>query len=281
MPPLRPHPHPAGDHSLTAPAAVAGRSPLDTLEISFRLLCTGPQPLAVDGRRFGYGLPRRTIPLVELAAVLHHPSVSYDARHAAWRHLVDRARTGGPAWVVGAAGVALPGLRRAAGRLARAASRADVEADLLAGFLAALRTVDVTRPGICGRLCNAGYVAARAAVRADEAATAGRPNHRPGSVLPPAPYGHPDLVLARAVAAGVITAADAHLVGATRLEDVTVADYADRAGVSRWVIYRRRSLAETRLVAAIRDGRLSDPDGDTIRAATSTVAPEVDRPPRH
>src|SRR5215208_2328587 len=143
------------------PAPVRNTGPLDDLETCLRLLCTGPKPLAVDGRRLGHGLPHRMIPLHELASVLMHPSAGYQAREAAWRLLVTRARTGGDRWVVGAAGVALPGLRVAAARLARATSRADVQADLLEGFVRELATVDITRPGICARLCNAAHTHAR------------------------------------------------------------------------------------------------------------------------
>jgi hypothetical protein len=109
---------------VTVPALVRGKTPLDDLEISLRLLCTGPKPLAVNGRRLGHGLPRRMIPLHELASVLMHPATGFQAREAAWRLLVTNARTGDEKWIVGAVGVALPGLRRAAGRLARATSRA-------------------------------------------------------------------------------------------------------------------------------------------------------------
>jgi hypothetical protein len=71
-------------------------------------------------------------------------------------------------------------------------------------------------------------------------------------VLPPPPYGHPDLVLARAVAVGVLTVEEADLIGATYLEDVMVAEYAERIGVSRWTVYKRRRAAEARLVEACR-----------------------------
>ncbi len=51
-------------------------SPLDTLETTFRLLTSGPAPLAVDGRRLGQGLPGRLISVRELGAVLVHGSVA-------------------------------------------------------------------------------------------------------------------------------------------------------------------------------------------------------------
>jgi hypothetical protein len=255
-------------------------APLDDLETTLRLLCTGPKPLAVNGRTLGHGLPRRMIPLHELASVLMHPATGHDAREAAWRLLVTRVRTGQDNAVIGACGVALPGLRKAAGRLARATSRNDMQADLLEGFIKELPMVDTTRPGICGRLCNAAHCAARAALRKQEAAASGEANFAPGSTLPPAPFGHPDFVLARAVRAGVLTVAEADLLGATFLEHVPLAQYADRVGITRWAAYRRRDQAKLKLKAGIESGRLCDPDVEVIAEATATLVLDI-HPARH
>jgi predicted DNA-binding protein (UPF0251 family) len=266
------------------PSHVPGRQPrgvgspasgtlLDEIEYRFRLLTDGPEPLAVDGRRLGHGLPRRQIALPELSAILMHPSCGFAARDEVWRLLVGRARTAEAQWTVGAVGVALPGLRRAARRLSRS-FRGDVQAALVAEFVVALGAVDVERSGVVSRLLDAASSAARAALRASEPAASGEANFAPTSVLPPSPYGHPDLVLARAVAVGVLSADEADMIGATYLEDVSVAAYADRVGVSRWTVYKRRRAAEARLVEAIASGTLSDPDAEVIAEATLTTAPE-------
>lgn len=252
---------------------VAGLAPLDQVEATLRLLCTGPAPLSVNGRRIG-GLPRRQIPIVELASVLAHPSCGQEAKRRVWRLLVTRARSGQSAWVIAAVGVALPGLRRAASRLGNARTRADVEADLIAGFLAAIGEVDTRRSGVCGRLINAAHTYARSELRAQEAAASGEANFAPGSAMPPPPCGHPDVVLARAVRAGVITGVEAELIGATRMEDTTLAAWADAAGWTRKATYERRRLAEARLVAAMNAGRLSDPDAEVVTEATGTVVAE-------
>lgn len=254
---------------------VGGRSPFDQVAATLRLLCAGPRPPGVDGRRLGAGLPRRLIRLDELAGVLAHPSCGHEAKRRAWALLVEHARAGDPAWVVGAVGVALPGLRRAATRLAQAPSRVDVEADLLEGFLAALPKVDVDRPGVCARLVNAAQTRAKAAVRAHEAAAAGEGRSGWASAVPPTPFGHPDLVLVKAVSCGVINAEEAELIGATRLEQTSLAAYADEVGLTRWAAYLRRRRAEARLVAAIRDGSLSDPTAEVVAEATMRTAAEV------
>ncbi|WP_307962320.1 hypothetical protein [Salinispora arenicola] len=147
------------------------------------------------------------------------PVLRYAARDAAWRLLVQRARTGDPAWRAGAIGVALPGLRFKAYLLAKLFT-GDVQAAIVEHFLRALGTVDVARPGVVGNLLSAAFSKARAELRDQEPASSGAPNHASGAVLPPAPYGHPDLVLARAVNAGVISGQEAELIGATYLEEV-------------------------------------------------------------
>jgi len=259
--------------TVTAPTVVSGTTHLDVAETAFRLLCTDPGGLAVDGRRLGHGLPRRRILLTELSSILMHPATDFTARDEAWRLLVARSRTAGPAWVVGAVGVALPGLRAAAHRLGGSRT-VDVQAELLIGFLAGLRTVETAEARLCPRLCNTAFVAARAALRGHEPAASGEANFAPRSAMPPAPFGHPDFVLARAVAAAVISPEEADLIGATRLEDVSLTDYATRVGQPRWSVYKQRIRAENRLAAAIGAGWVGDPDTEVITEATMTVVLE-------
>ena len=260
---------------VAAPELVHGTYPFDVAESTFRLLCTGPSPLAVDGRRIGHGLPARPIGLTELASMLMHPVTPYPARDAAWRLLITRARTAGPGWVVGAVGVALPALRVSAARLSRTFT-GDAQAEILAGFLVALDGCDLDAPRVCSRLCNTAHVTARARLRTTEPATSGEVTFQPTSTVPAPLFGHPDFVLARAVKAGVITADEAELIGVTRLEEVTLAEYADRIGAPRWRLYKTRTRAEERLATALRAGALSDEDAQVIAEATMTLLPDLD-----
>jgi hypothetical protein len=57
------------------PTADHDQGALDVLDASFRLLVTGPSPLAIDGAALGHGLPARLIPLCELRALLLQPSI--------------------------------------------------------------------------------------------------------------------------------------------------------------------------------------------------------------
>ena len=232
--------------------------PLDVLDAAFAVLVTGPQPLALDGAALGHGLPRRAIGLGELKSILLHPSTGYPAREAAWAQLVSRARTAGPAWVVGAAGVALPGLRRVAARLVAdypGIDPVEADAEVLTGFLEALAHLDATTGHLPGRLCWAAYRAGRVACRA-EAAAAGRRAPAVFSTAPPRPWGHPDLVLAEAVAAGVIEPFHAELISATRLGGVYLPALAARLGADPHSLRRRRQRAEARVVAWLAENNL-------------------------
>ncbi len=229
------------------------RSPLDTLDDAFRLLVTGPSPLSLDASDLGYGLPRRPIPLDELRSILLHPSCGFAARDAVTAELVTRAQAGEAAWKVGLAGLLLPGLRRAAGRLARdyPGDTADIDAEVLTGFLAALVDFNTTRDGVAARLLWAAYRHG-ARLRRRELAEAHRHVSKSVSAAPPQPWGHPDLVLAQAVREGIVSGRDAELIGATRIGDVALPDLAERLGVKADTLRRRRYRAEQRLVRWLR-----------------------------
>jgi hypothetical protein len=73
---------------------------------------------------------------------------------------------------------------------------------------------------------------------------------------PPRPPAHGDLLLARAVAAGVLSRVDAELIAVTRVEEVPLRQLAGRWGVGYEALRKRRQRAEaalTRWLAAERD----------------------------
>src|SRR5512132_494772 len=84
-------------------------SPLETVETTFRLLATGPQPLAMNGHTIG--LRRDSIGLWDLRGLLFHPATDVGVQRAALVELVGRARSHRGAWMIGLVGVLLPGLR--------------------------------------------------------------------------------------------------------------------------------------------------------------------------
>jgi hypothetical protein len=227
--------------------------PFDTLDAAFRLLTTGPRPLALDGRRVGHGLPARPIPLDELRSRLLHPSTSFAARDAAIAALLARAKAEGGAATIGLAVVLLPGLRHAASPLIRTCprKRADLEAEMLAGLLEGIRAVRPDEDRVAGRLLRYGLFAGRRLV--ERLCIQGR-RERPvwTSAEPPRPASHPDLVLFDAVAEGVLTVAEAELIGETRLGGVPLSELAARWGVGYEALKKRRQRAEARLVRWLR-----------------------------
>ena len=163
----------------------ASPEPFDAADAAFRLLCAGPQPLAVHASKIAAGLPDRPVPLDELRVLLLHPSTGARARNQVWAELVRRARAGDPAWVIGLAGIAMPGLRRAAGSLAAAyrGDPADLQAEVLTGFLAAVHALDpddLESVPLASRLCWAAWRAGQQHACAD--AGWASPPPRPGRV---------------------------------------------------------------------------------------------------
>lgn len=269
--------------------------PLDAARTAFEWLVTGPHPVAVDGRLFP-GLPARCVPLGELRDRLLHRRCPQHLRDAVWAHLVLLSRTEGGTWTVGCVGVALPALTTIAKKLSAKFARdpSDIHAAVLTGFLTELAHIDLRKPRIMLRLRWAAYRAGHTAVR--EAYDAPVPSTSDfHSATPPPPWGHPDFVLARAVAEDVITAEEAELIGSTRLEGVPLATAGEERGLPYETVKKIRLRAEHRLVAYLREdtpteaspGRsdrdLADQVADAViisrasRAATTarTLSPSV------
>jgi hypothetical protein len=238
-------------------------SPLDSADAAFRALTTGPQPLALNAAALAPGLPDRLVPLDELRALLLHPATGARARNKVWAELVRRARSGSPAWVVGLVGVALPGLRRAAATLSGGyhGDPADLQVEVLTGFLAAMRGLDpgdLDQVPLASRLCWAAWRAGQALACADARYAISRRDLDDSYDAPCMPWGHPDFVLAAAVARGILTRAQAELIGRNRLEGVPLARIAGELGISHSALCNRRKRAEKTITDAIRGGLLAD-----------------------
>lgn len=233
-------------------------SSLAAAERAFHLLTCPPAPLGFDARGIT-DLPPQILPLDELRRLLISARTSRPVRDQVWREVVIRARRDGPAWVIAAVGLAMPGLRRTAGRLAAGwhGDTADWDAELLTGFLARLRTVDLDEPRICGRLIDAGARAVKQVREREEDASI---VHVEGawSLPPHQPWDHPDWVLARAVALAVIDPDEHLLISATRLDDVSLSVVADKIGISVPLAASWRRKAERRLATAIGLGEMRD-----------------------
>ena len=256
-----------------------GRSPmpLDTARTAFNWLVTGPHPISIDGRLFP-GLPRRRVALNEVRDRLLHRRCPQATRDAVWAHLVLRSRTEGATWTLGCVGVALPALTRITAKLSArfAGDVSDIHAAVLTGFVAEIAHIELSKPRIMLRLRWAAYRAGHAAVR--DALDAPVPSGTGfGSSAPALPSGHPDFVLARAVAEGVLSAGEAELIGSTRLEGLPLARVAQARGASYPTAHQARRRAERRLLAYLLDhapgeDECGDPATQVVQAVTITTA---------
>lgn len=241
------------------PATIRARTAdtaLTVAEKAFVLLTCEPAPLAFDARAVP-GLPDKTMPLDELRKQLVYERYNSDTTDTLWRQLAHHAREWGPAWVVGAIGVALPALTHLSAKISRGHARHadDVDSEVLAGFLHALRTADLDTPRLWLRLCWAAWRAGVAVTK--DADTEELPaNLSNGSHSPRMPYGHPDLLLGRAAATGLITADAAELISSTRFGDALIEQLAAEQGVTASVLRMRRRRAERLVAAAIQHGEM-------------------------
>ncbi|MFE3452464.1 hypothetical protein ACFXJ8_26435 [Nonomuraea sp. NPDC059194] len=248
---------------------LANNSPLDAAEHVFQLVSCDPAGLTVDGRTLGGELPRRPILLTELRDLLTSRTVTNATRDSVWREMVARARRDGPQWFVGAVGVAVPALRGIAGRICRgyvAGDPIDIDTEVLTAFIEALRTTDIDRPNVLPRMCDAAHRAGERARQNAEADVARRVSNH-ASKAPAAPWGHPDLVLADAVAKGVVSELDAELIGRTRLEKRTLAEAAAELGLTEEAAKKRRQRCEPILVDAVLAGEVEAALSLTITSA--------------
>jgi hypothetical protein len=268
-----PAPQPAD--TATSPASTAAPAsslPLDIAEYAFDLLTRGPAPLSVDGAALGDELPARLIPLDELRLMLVHPSCSRTTRDQVWRHLIERARTERCAWMVAAVALAIPMLGRlvvmladrlaaeqAADRLQHA-DQEDLQAEVLAAYMEALPRVKLTWSHPLLRLSRLTQFAALRALAIQQPKLLDDPDqldhaeHTHQTLTYPA--GHPDLLLNQAVAEGIITAAEAELIGFTRLEGIPLSAFCRRRGLLYCTILKRRQRAENALYQAILTHRM-------------------------
>ncbi|MCL9758664.1 hypothetical protein [Frankia sp. AiPa1] len=247
--------------------------PLATLRNCFGLLVAGPTPLALDGSTVA-GLPARPVALDELRDLLLAASCPQAVRDGAWAVLLRRSRRYGDSWTVGAAGMALPALYAVCARLGGHSDLdpADVQAEVLTGWLEAAASIRLDLPRIAVRLRWAAYRAGLALTVAqceipqadpDLFQTLAEAESRSDSGL-----GGPEQVLTSMVAAGVLSETEADLIAATRLGEMPVSAWAARHALAPRRASRLRTQAEQRLVAHLTVGPAS-----TRRAPQSTDEP--------
>ena len=280
-------------------------SPFACVDAAFAALTSEPHPLRIDLSHLdeALGLPAGPVNLADLRTWLDAHRRDWTALDVVWRELITRARLDGPAWVVAATALALPALVRCAAGLVAGGWRGDpddVDAEILTGFLAALRDhVDLARPAPYARL-------RRAAQRAGHALVAQQRGVVPvddidaipaGPRTPQRPWGHPDLLVRRAVELGLLDPVDEQPYIDTRLGMRAIEPIAAHLGVSTDALRMRLRRVDDRLARALAEGTLTgtaSPQAQqalarqaehrqqtrTARAANATADPETAAPPQ-
>jgi len=239
-------------------------SPLDAADAAFRELIAGAQPLTLNGSAIGGSFPERSLRLDELRSVLLSSSTPYDTRDAVLAELLRRGRDGDERWVIGLVGIMLPGLRNVANRLTRdyPGDPDCIDAAVLATFIEAALGAPQPVGGIAVHLLWAAYRGGREIWLQEMSARTSRRLDGQALLATSASADHVDLVLARAVRANRITASEAELIAATRIERIRMGDIARRLGVGFETLKHRRQRAEARLVTYLRS---QDPDLSRFR----------------
>ncbi|WP_319461474.1 hypothetical protein [Micromonospora sp. RTP1Z1] len=238
-------------------------SPLDAADAAFVALTSDPAPLSIDLDMFDPddGLPSGVTALPAVRDwLLRHPR-AYTARDMLWRELIRRARMCGPQWVIAAVGMAMPALRRYAGQLCAGygGDPDDIDAEILTGFLAALRDhVDVARPAPYAALCRVGWRAGQELRRqASEFTPLEDVDHVTGPRTPKVPYGHPDVLVRRAVGLGILDPVDEEPYIDVRLGRRAVEPIAARLGITADALRMRLRRIDTRIADALARGLLT------------------------
>lgn len=253
-------------HEVLRPSATrrqCGRGPLAELEQAFLALADGPEPLTFPAHLVCDEPDRAAWPVDRVRVHLAHPATRPELREQTWREVIRRARTLGDPWEVVAVAMSVPVLRRMLVRLARPAhlERAEVEQEALVAVACALSNVDPDGERPDREL----FRAADAAVHR-LAYAALRDSWR--ECVTPAPWKVEKFcgvqedacgevvtefsVLAKALQAGVLNAAEARLIARTRLRDEPMSRLAAERGVSVRHLYRHRNAAEQHLGAYLR-----------------------------
>ncbi|WP_169812669.1 hypothetical protein [Nocardia acidivorans] len=229
-------------------------------------------------------LPEWPVTWGRLARLLLDTSVSFEVMNvdAVWKALIGWARREGDEAVLVCAGLAVPMLAATAARLAYRidGDRADAEAAVLAGFVEEILRLNLGRSHVWCALRWAAYRGGRRWEEAEAITTVPIPRQG-ASMLAPRTDGHPEGLLALAVAEGVIGASDAALIADTRLSGRSLISVAAaHANSYKWLNVRRKR-AEKQLETWLRQ-RIGEAESTSIveAAAIDSTAflPRVEKP---
>ena len=237
-------------HSIMSNATMF--SPLSTVRTAFQTLVETDLSLMIDGWKLSADLPSQNMRFDELIELMRKQTTEQSIKDAIWAEIVRLAQSVGQPWTLVATGLIAPALHSAAQRVLthRSGDRADVEANILLGFIEALRIIDPSTRRLAYHLKRAAYQ------RAISAYQVPIQHLNQSGVLRPVPLvtrpGHPDLVLAQAIKDGALTIIEAELIGRTRLEGTDLPTVARDLDLPHDECLRRRERAETQLARYLR-----------------------------
>ena len=204
-------------------------------------------PVTFDGWTLSADLPAQVLSLSEVVDLLSSRATDHAAKDAIWAELVRLAQTDTQPWQIVAAGLLAPGLAATARRVVveRGGDPAEIESEVMLGFIEALRVVDPSMRRLVPHLKRVAYDRAMSAFQYPPANCADSAAFR---VLPVvARSGHIDFVLAEAIGYHILTRAEAELIGRTRIEGLNLTTTARQLGLSPTQIGTVRMNAEFKL----------------------------------
>jgi hypothetical protein len=175
-------------------------------------------------------------------------------REGIWARILDYRTS--DAWVVAATGLMMPALRHIAGSFAAAyaGEPADLDGEVLVGFLTGLSRATPSDGSLAARLACAGYLSGLATTRL---------RMRPGvdlpvfAAIPPPPWAIPRMLIDTAYRLGVVSQPEAGMLYATRLGGVALAQVATHLGLAAEELAVRRARVEERLTQLLLAGRIT------------------------
>lgn len=189
--------------------------------------------------------------LLELRELLLGGTLAREVRDRVWRLVIRDARVH-EEWMVAALGLAMPALIACAKQLGEGLNRHqrdEVSAELVAGFVTAIRHVNTSwcrLPWMLRCRAHRAGLVARKAIQVEPVPEV------PQGQAPAGASGNPDEVLERAVARGLLSREEADLIGRTRLEGASLVEVARERDCTYWKLAKIRSRAEQKLARGLR-----------------------------
>ncbi|MDR6316053.1 RNA polymerase sigma factor [Actinoplanes couchii] len=197
----------------------------------------------IPAEAFGPGLPPREMRPRGLERFLLEDA-DYPQRDRIWAAVIAGSRRPGAdeAYRILALGLATRGLRGFRDRLAirDRSDLADIDHDLVAGFLRRLATIDTGTTNLGMKLIDSGITHAKVRLRQSRL--------RPPTINSVSlPYDDPYALLVGLAAESALAPLDVQLLSLTAVDGLSIKDAAKHLGIGEQAAYKRRQRAEARI----------------------------------